>query len=52
MGTPKPGTASVVRSTDKTSLPVTWTGTEAVPGAGAITGYSVEAVQQTASADR
>ncbi len=50
VGTPKPGTASVVRSTDKESLSVTWKGTEAVPGAGAITGYSVEAVQQTASA--
>ncbi len=49
-GAPQPGTASVVRSTDKTGLSVTWKPAAVVPGAAAVTGYSVEAVQQTASA--
>jgi hypothetical protein len=49
-GAPQPGTASVVRSTDKTSLSVTWNPAEPAPGAAAVTGYSVEAIQQEASA--
>lgn len=48
-GAPQPGTASVVRSTDKTSLSVTWEPATTVPGAAAVTGYSVEAVAQTPS---
>jgi Chitobiase/beta-hexosaminidase C-terminal domain/Fibronectin type III domain len=47
---PAPGTASVVRSTDKTSVSVTWEKATPVPGAADVTGYSVEAIQQTPSA--
>jgi protein tyrosine phosphatase (PTP) superfamily phosphohydrolase (DUF442 family) len=49
-GAPQPGAASAQRSTDKTGLSITWNPATQVPGAAAITGYSVEAIQQTASA--
>jgi hypothetical protein len=49
-GAPKPGAASVVRSTDKTSVGVTWAPTEQVPGAAAVTGYDVEVIRQTPNA--
>jgi hypothetical protein len=49
-GAPQPGTASVVRSTDKTSVSVSWKAATPAPGAAAVTAYSVEAVQQTPSA--
>jgi hypothetical protein len=48
-GAPTPGTATVQRSTDKTSLSVTWAPADQLPGAAAVTGYSVEAIKQTAS---
>lgn len=50
VGTPKPGSASIVRGADKTSMSVKWTAATPIPGAPAITGYEVEAVQQTPSA--
>jgi hypothetical protein len=46
-GAPKPGSANVARSVDKTSIAVTWKGTAQVPGAAAVTGYSVEAIRQS-----
>ena len=49
-GAPQPGAASVVRSPDKTSMTVNWTPAAQVPGAAPITGYDVEAIQQTPSA--
>jgi Chitobiase/beta-hexosaminidase C-terminal domain/Fibronectin type III domain len=49
-GAPQPGSANVVRSaTDKSKLSVTWKPTDQLPGAAAVTGYSVEAIQQNAS---
>jgi hypothetical protein len=49
-GAPKPGGASIVRNPeDKTQMTVKWTPNAPLPGAAAVTGYSVEAVQQTAS---
>jgi hypothetical protein len=47
LGTPKPGSASIVRGADKTSMSVKWTPATPVPAAPAVTGYEVEAVQQT-----
>jgi hypothetical protein len=47
LGTPKPGSASIVRGADKTSMSVKWTPAIPVPAAPAVTGYEVEAVQQT-----
>ena len=47
---PRPGTASVVRSSDKTSVKVTWTAATAQPGAAPVTGYSIVAVASTAPA--
>jgi hypothetical protein len=47
---PRPGTAAVVRSQDKTSLQVTWAPVSAQPGAEPVTGYSVVAIAETASA--
>src|SRR4051794_12253640 len=47
---PQPGTATVQRSTDKTSLSVTWKATDPIPTAAPVTGYTVEAIKQTASA--
>jgi hypothetical protein len=49
VGAPQPGGASVQRSTDKTSVSVTWNPTDPIPGSAAVTGFSVEAIQQTAS---
>src|SRR4029078_9578995 len=51
LGAPKPGAASLVRGADKTSMSVKWTPATPVPGAPAVTGYSVEAVAQTPSAN-
>jgi hypothetical protein len=48
-GAPKPGGASIVRSTDKKSLSVSWTPKDQVPTADPVTGFSVEAIQQSAS---
>jgi hypothetical protein len=48
-GAPQPGAAIAQRAADKTSLSVTWNATDQVPGAPAVTGYSVDAIQQTAS---
>src|SRR4029077_4139364 len=47
LGTPKPGSASIVRGADKTSMSVKWAAATPVPGAPAVTGYEVEAVQQS-----
>jgi hypothetical protein len=44
---PQPGTASVIRSADKTSLQVAWEPATPQPGAAAVTGYSVEAIAKT-----
>lgn len=44
---PSPGAASVVRSVDKTSMQVKWTAAASQPGAAAVTGYSVVAIDQT-----
>jgi Fibronectin type III domain/Chitobiase/beta-hexosaminidase C-terminal domain len=44
------GTASVVRSADKASAAIKWTAATAAPGADAVTGYSVEAVNAATSA--
>lgn len=41
---PKPGEATVVRSTDKTKVQVSWTPATPAPGAAPVTGYSVEAI--------
>jgi hypothetical protein len=49
LGSPKPGGASLVRGADKTSMSVKWTPATVIPGTPAITGYSVEAIQQTPS---
>jgi len=46
---PAPGKAAVVRSEDKTSVQVTWAPVEAVPTAEPVSGYSVEAIANTAS---
>jgi hypothetical protein len=49
-GAPQPGSANVVRSaSDKSKMSVTWKPTEQVPGAAAVTGYAVAAIQQNAS---
>jgi hypothetical protein len=49
-GAPQPGSANVVRSaSDKTKLSVSWKATDQLPGAAAVTGFSVEAIQQNAS---
>jgi fibronectin type III domain protein/Fn3 domain-containing protein len=45
-GAPQPGAANIVRSVDKTSVSVTWNPTDQLPGAAAVTGFDVEAVQQ------
>jgi hypothetical protein len=49
-GAPKPGGATVQRSTDKTSVSVTWTPKDQVPTADPVTAYNVEAIQQSESA--
>jgi hypothetical protein len=46
---PQPGTASAVRSADKTQLVINWTPAVPQPGAAAVTGYSVEAIAATAT---
>jgi hypothetical protein len=47
---PMPGSANVVRSaSDKSKMSVTWKPTDQVPGAAAVTGFDVEAIQQDAS---
>jgi hypothetical protein len=48
-GAPKPGSAAVTRSDDKTSLQVNWTPAEQVPTAEPVSGYSVEAIAKSAS---
>jgi Fn3 domain-containing protein/fibronectin type III domain protein len=50
-GAPQPGSANIVRSVDKTSVSVTWNPTDQVPGAAPVTGFDVEAVQQSLSTD-
>jgi hypothetical protein len=50
-GAPQPGSANIVRSVDKTSVSVTWNATDQLPGAAAVTGFDVEAVQQGLSAE-
>ncbi len=50
-GAPKPGTASVVRSEDKTSLQVSWAPATQVPTAEPVSGYSVDAIADSASAE-
>ena len=45
---PAPGQATVVRSTDKTQLQVSWTPATPAPGAAAVTGYAVDAIGATA----
>jgi hypothetical protein len=50
-GAPQPGSASIVRSVDKTSVSVTWKPTDQLPCAAAVTGFDVEAVQQSLSTD-
>ncbi|HEY0345054.1 MAG TPA: fibronectin type III domain-containing protein [Solirubrobacteraceae bacterium] len=46
---PSPGTASVIRSADKTSMQVDWTPATAQPGATPVSGYSIEAIANTAA---
>ncbi|MET0388543.1 MAG: fibronectin type III domain-containing protein [Polyangiales bacterium] len=46
---PQPGAAAAVRSTDRTSIVVTWTAAVPVPGASVVTGYSVMAIANTAT---
>jgi hypothetical protein len=48
---PTPGSASVLRSTDKASAKVTWSPATAQPGAAAVTGYSIEAINTVAGAN-
>ena len=48
---PTPGSASVLRSTDKASAKVTWTPVAAQPGAAAVSGYSIEAINTVAGAN-
>jgi hypothetical protein len=48
-GAPAPGKSSVLRSADKTSVEVTWTAAESIPTAEPVSGYSVEAIANTAS---
>jgi hypothetical protein len=48
---PTPGSASVLRSTDKTSAKVTWSPATAQPGAEPVSGYSVEAINTVAGAN-
>jgi hypothetical protein len=50
IGAPSPGTASVIRSADKTSMQIDWTAVDAQPGATPVSGYSVEAIAGTTSA--
>src|SRR4051812_23670384 len=50
-GAPQPGSASIVRSVDKTSVSVSWNATDQLPGAAAVTGFDVEAVQQGLSTE-
>src|SRR3954462_7909266 len=51
VGSPTPGGAFVQRNaTDKSQLSVTWKAADPVAGVPAVTGYDVEAIQQTASA--
>src|SRR3954454_13802052 len=51
VGSPTPGGAFVQRNaTDKSQLSVTWKAPDQVAGVPAVTGYDVEAIQQTASA--
>jgi Fibronectin type III domain len=50
-GAPAAGSASVIRSTDKTSAKVTWTPATAQPGAEPVSGYSIEAIPSTAAAN-
>jgi hypothetical protein len=50
LGAPSPGTAAVIRSAGKTSMQVDWTPATAQPGAPPVSGYSVEAIAETASA--
>jgi hypothetical protein len=50
-GAPQPGSASIVRSVDKTSVSVTWNPTDQIPTADAVTGFNVAAVQQSLSAE-
>jgi hypothetical protein len=49
-GAPQPGGASVQRSADKTSVSVTWTPRDQVPTAEPVSGYSIDAIQQSESA--
>jgi hypothetical protein len=49
-GAPTPGKAAVVRSGDRTSMQVNWAPATAVPGAAAVTGYSVVAVAESQAA--
>ncbi|HET9872678.1 MAG TPA: fibronectin type III domain-containing protein [Propionibacteriaceae bacterium] len=46
---PPAGSYSAIRSDDGTKLAVTWTPATAVPGADAVTGYSVEAIAPAVS---
>jgi hypothetical protein len=50
-GAPTPGSASIVRSVDKTSVSVTWSPTDQIPTAAAVTGFDVDAVQQSLNAE-
>lgn len=43
-GAPAAGSASVIRSSDKSSVKVSWTAATAQPGATPVSGYSVEAI--------
>jgi hypothetical protein len=50
-GAPQPGGAFAQRdATDKSKLSVTWTPNDPLPGAAQVTGYDIEAIQQTATA--
>ena len=51
-GAPTPGQATVVRSTDKTQLQVTWTPATPAPGAAAVTGYAVDVIAGAAGTEQ
>lgn len=48
---PQPGQVAAVRSADRTSMQVNWTAAVPVPGAAAVTGYSVLAISSTQSSN-
>jgi hypothetical protein len=52
IGNPTAGSAAAIRSADKTSVQVNWTAATPIPGAAAITGYSVVALGPAGTGDQ